>query len=143
MSTPAHPGFKAPPVCGTFCPAGAAWPRPWLGQAGGFTLLELQVSLAVLAIGVLGLSSLMIRQSRQIDRIEAWCVPDRTYYVVGQTDPWMRALGAPAELAASAGESAWVPPVGSQKDNIVTLLTYSRQGQTNMSAQVTLDPNEP
>ncbi len=109
-------------------------------RARGFTLLELYVSLALLAIGFIGLTSLMVRQSRQIARLETWCTPDRTYYVVGQTDPWMCALRAPAELAETAGETAWSPPVSGEKDNTVTLLSYSRQGQT-MSAQALLDPS--
>ena len=50
-------------------------------------------------------------------------------------------LGAPAELAASAGQSAWTPPVSDQKDNKVTLLTFTRQGQT-MSADVNVEPNQ-
>jgi prepilin-type N-terminal cleavage/methylation domain-containing protein len=130
MHSADQPSRQVPPA------AGAIHPRP----ARGFTLLELHVSLALLAIGFIALMTLMVRQSRQIGHLEAWCVPDRTYYVVVQTDPWMRALGAPAELAASGGQSAWVPPVAGDKDNEVTLLTHSHQGQT-MSAQVELDPS--
>jgi prepilin-type N-terminal cleavage/methylation domain-containing protein len=119
-------------------PPAAGEVRPWPGR--GFTLLELHVSVALLAIGFIALMTLMVRQSKQISRLEAWCVPDRTYYVVVQTDPWMRALGAPAELATSTGQSAWVPPVSGNKDNEVTLLSHSYEGQT-MSAQVGLDPS--
>lgn len=97
--------------------------------------------MAVLAIGVLGVVTLTVRQSRQIARMEAWCAPDRTYHVVEQTNPWMRALGAPAELAEDAGQVAWSPSVSGQKDNVVTLLSHSQQGQV-MSAQVTVEPNE-
>jgi prepilin-type N-terminal cleavage/methylation domain-containing protein len=128
---PVHPlNRQTPPAAGDV--------RPRSGR--GFTLLELHVSLALLAIGFVALMTLMVRQSKQIARLEAWCVPDKTYYVVVQTDPWMRALGAPAELATSSGESAWVPPVSGNKDNEVTLVSYSHEGQT-MSAQVTLDPS--
>jgi hypothetical protein len=125
-----------------FCRVPAARRRPSPRPAGGFTLVELQISLAILAIGILGLLTLMVRQSKQITRLEAWCVPNPTYYVVGQTDPWMRALGAPAELTPSAGQSAWTPPVSGEKDNLVTLVSFSQPGQT-MSAQVTLEPNDP
>lgn len=142
MYIPANPRQQAPPAADrAFGRAAAARGGPSPRPARGFTLLELQVSLAVLAIGILGLSTLTIRQSKQVARVEAWCTPDRTYYVVGQTHPWMRALGAPAELADSAGQSAWAPPVSGEKDNVVTLLTFSRPG-LNMSAQVTLEPNE-
>jgi hypothetical protein len=130
MHIPQQTRPQAPPA------AAAASARP----AGGFTLLELHVSLALLAIGFIALMTLMVRQSRQVARLEAWCVPDRTYYVVAQTDPWMRALGAPADLAADAGQSAWTPPVSGNKDNQVTLISYSHQGQT-MSALVQVDPS--
>ena len=142
MHRPGNPGQQASPATGgALGRAGAARSHRSPRSAGGFTLLELQVSVAVLAIGIIGLSGLMIRQGKQIARLEAWCVPDRTYHVVKQTG-WMRTLGAPAEFAESAGQDAWEPPPTSkQKDNVVTLVTFSRPGQT-MSAQGTLEPNE-
>ena len=53
----------------------------------------------------------MVRQSRQVSHLEAWCQTDHTYYLVSQTDEMMQALGAPADLQNQAGQAAWAPPV--------------------------------
>lgn len=103
-----------------------------------FTMLELQVALGVLAIGLLGLGSLMIRQSRQVARLESWCVPDRTYYVVAQSNPWMRALNAPADFNAAAGQGPWAPPVTGRKTYVITLVSQARTSNAAcLSAVVT------
>ena len=107
------------------------------GRGPGFTMLELHVAIAILAIGLLGLGSLMVRQSRQVSRLERWCVPDRTYHVVVQTDPWMRLLEAPADLREGPDQAAWSPPVSADKDYAVTVLSQTRvAGSSAMSAQV-------
>ena len=107
--------------------------------ARAFTFLELHVSVAILAIGLLGLLSLTVRQSRQVAHMEAWCAADRTYRVLPQTEAWMRSLGAPALLADRADQRAWSAPVTGRDRYQVTLVSWGRPfgGQT-ASAQVTL-----
>lgn len=106
-----------------------------------FTMLEMMTSLAVLSIGVLGLGTLMVRQSKQISQAEKWCVPDPTYYVVGQSDGWMLALDAPASLANSASVMPWTSPVNGKAKYTLTLLSLSRAyASANMSATVSLQP---
>lgn len=95
-------------------------------RKGGFSLLELHVSLAVLAIGLMGLHALTLRQGKQVAVLERWCVPSPTYYVVAQSDPWMKALNAPAELHAAAGDAAWTPPVSADAAYAVTLVSLQR-----------------
>jgi|WetSurMetagenome_2_1015567.scaffolds.fasta_scaffold110655_2 prepilin-type N-terminal cleavage/methylation domain-containing protein len=79
--------------------------------ASGFTLLELVVALVIFAAGLLAVQGLMVRQSRQVSHLEAWCRGDHTYYVVSQTDDMMRILGAPADLQGQVGQAAWTPTV--------------------------------
>jgi len=110
-------------------------PAPARSRRPAFTLLELAVSLIVMAAGLLAIQTLMIRQSKQISRLERWCRPTPTYYVVNQSDTWMRALCAPANLDKTAGQSAWTPPVPGPFDYDVTMdsITSSADGQ-QMSA---------
>jgi hypothetical protein len=49
--------------------------------------------------------------SRQIEVAESWCREDIEYYVVSQSNTWMRVLGAPAELHTEPGVPVWTPPV--------------------------------
>ena len=125
--------------CRTACPRGAAPRRPTRAEA--FTLLEIQVALVLLAVGLLGIAGLMVRQSMQIVRVESWCVPDRTHYLLSQDDPWMMALHAPATLEPASGGTPWRPPVSSSQENEVVLLSYtSSLGTNQMRANVRLEP---
>ena len=109
------------------------------GRSPAFTLLELVISLSVLAIGLLGIQALMMRQSKQVSRMEQWCLSDRTYYVVHQSEKWMRALRGPATLENQPGQTAWSPPVVSRDYYEVTLESFTcPYGSEEASAQVTL-----
>jgi prepilin-type N-terminal cleavage/methylation domain-containing protein len=88
-----------------------------------FTMLELQVALVVMAIGLLGIETLMIRQSKQVSRLEQWCVSSPTYYLVSQTDPYLRAMETPARLETQPGQTAWTPPVAQRRQYEVELLS--------------------
>jgi hypothetical protein len=102
-------------------------------------MLELVISLSVLAIGLLGIQALMIRQSKQVSRMEQWCLNDRTYYVVNQSEEWMRVLRGPATLQNQPGQTAWSPPVVSRDYYEVTLESFTcPYGSEEASAQVTL-----
>ena len=117
--------------------ASAAGPRRRRPPA--FTMLELVISLSVLGIGLLGIQALMIRQSRQVTRMEQWCLNDRTYYVVHQSEKWMRALRGPATLESQPGQSAWSPPVVERNFWDVSLGSFTcPYGTDEASAQVTL-----
>ncbi|MCE5325303.1 MAG: prepilin-type N-terminal cleavage/methylation domain-containing protein [Planctomycetaceae bacterium] len=105
--------------------------KTWRGAAGGFTLLELQVAVAVLGIGLLSLVGLTVRQSRTVSEIESWCLGDPTFYAVSQTDGWLQRLDVPADLYDSAGATAWSPPVAASRFNVVTLEDF----QGSLSAQ--------
>ena len=77
----------------------------------GFTILELTVSLSVLMAGLFTTISLVSVQTRQMTQAEAWCRPAPTYYVVSQSDKWLRKFGATAEVNTQAGQPPWTPPV--------------------------------
>jgi prepilin-type N-terminal cleavage/methylation domain-containing protein len=103
-----------------------------------FTLLELVVAMIVLAAGLLAIQGLMVRQSRQISHLEAWCFTPRTYYVVNPASNAMQLVGVPAELADAAGQTAWTPPVTGANNYVLTLesLSLSADGQ-QVAARVT------
>jgi hypothetical protein len=84
--------------------------RPARGRRA-FTILELEISLVVLMAGLLSITSLLSVQSRQMTRVESWCSGDPTFYVVSQSNHWLRRLAAPAQLETQAGQEAWTPPV--------------------------------
>jgi len=84
--------------------------RPARGRAA-FTILELEISLVVLMAGLLSITSLLSVQSRQMTHVESWCRGDPTFYVVSQSNHWLRRLAAPAQLETQAGQEAWTPPV--------------------------------
>lgn len=91
--------------------AGAGFRPSRHSRPAAYTLLELQVTLVILATGLLAMPVLLAMQGRQIRRVEAWCRPAPTYYLVSQSNRWLRRLGAPAEIQAEAGQSPWTPPV--------------------------------
>jgi prepilin-type N-terminal cleavage/methylation domain-containing protein len=116
---------------------------PARARRRAFTLLELVVSLAIMAAGLLAVQGLLVRQSKQVSRLERWCQPHPTYYVVSQSDKWMRKLGAPASLETQAGQTAWTSPVGPPFDYKVTLNSIARSADgQQVSAQVSLKQKE-
>jgi prepilin-type N-terminal cleavage/methylation domain-containing protein len=117
--------------------------RPARARRRAFTLLELVVSLAIMAAGLLAVQALLVRQSKQVSRLERWCQPHPTYYVVSQSDKRMRKLGAPASLETQAGQTAWTSPVGPPFDYNVTLNSIARSADgQQVSAQVSLKQKE-
>jgi prepilin-type N-terminal cleavage/methylation domain-containing protein len=110
--------------------------------APGFTMLELQVALIVLGVCLMGLASLLAMHSRQLRQVEQWCGPGHpTYYLVSQTDRWMKQLGAPANMEPAVGKTPWVPPPADKPKYDVHLLSVSRQlDNTTLSATVELQP---
>jgi hypothetical protein len=79
--------------------------------AGAFSLIELQVTLVILAVSVWGFANLFRVYSLQINYIEQENLPVSTYYVVSQTSRWMRQLEVPADMEKTAGQLPWIPPV--------------------------------
>ena len=108
--------------------------------APGFTMLELQVALIVLGVCLMGLASLLAMHSRQLRQVEQWCGPGHpTYYLVSQTDRWMKQLGGPANMETAVGKTPWVPPPASDEKYDVHLLSVTRQlDNSSLSAVVEL-----
>ena len=109
----------------------------------GFTLLELQVTLVIMSVGLLSFAALLAMQGRQMRSVEQWCSTSPTYYVVSHSNRWMRKLGAPATAEETAGQSAWTPSVTGTKEHVVTVGSYTRQFDSQeASAHVTLQDVE-
>ncbi|MGB2822201.1 MAG: hypothetical protein WBF17_14550 [Phycisphaerae bacterium] len=108
-------------------------------RRGGFTILELQMALVVLVAGLFTMSSLLSVQSKQMTRTETWCRSGPTYYVVSQSNPWMRRLGASAELKTQAGQESWAPPVSGTVKYEVLLDSWDANSEEQVgNATVTL-----
>ena len=89
-----------------------------------YSLLEVQVALIVLMAGVLGLCAMLRTHSRQMEVAESWCRGEVEYYMVSQSNKWMRVLGAPAELHTEPGIPAWTPPVTGDQAYEVSLDSF-------------------
>jgi len=76
-----------------------------------FSFLELQVTMVILAVGLWGFAGLFKVYSRQVDYIEQSSLPVSTYYIVSQSNQWMKQLGAPAEIKQVPGQVSWRPLV--------------------------------
>ncbi len=97
-----------------------------VARRAGFTLLELQISLAIMAVGLLSMVTVLAVQSRQINRTDGWCRDEPTYYVVSQSNKWMRKLKAPAEIKSLPGQFSWAPPVVGRRDYNVDLTSFEQ-----------------
>ena len=76
-----------------------------------YSLLEVQVAMIVLTAGILALGTILRTYSHQMEIAESWCRDDIKYYVVSQSNKWMRRLGVRAELTEDPNVSAWEPDV--------------------------------
>lgn len=109
-----------------------------------FTLLELQVVLIVLTVSLLGIVGLVSLQSRQMSNVEQWCSSSPVYYLVSQSNRWMKQLGAPADVNDSPGQSAWKPPVSGEKEYNLQIMSINRTfASSRMSCQVIMEQAEP
>jgi hypothetical protein len=66
----------------------------------GFTMLELQVAIILLAFGVVTLASLMTTQARVLKHVQGDFKPDATIYITRSNDPWVKKLSTPARITA-------------------------------------------
>ena len=110
----------------------------------GFSFVELQVALVILAMGLLSFAGLFRIYSLQTSYIEQSSLPVSTYYIVSQSNRWMQQLGVPADMEQTAGQSAWTPPVSGDKAYRIRLNQLSKDFDNSLAdANVTLeDVNE-
>ena len=80
------------------------------GRAG-FSLLEFEVALTLLGIGMVGLFPLVVMQSRAVRSIENRLSSQAGYYLVASSNAWARKLGAPALLTTTPPGARMAPPV--------------------------------
>jgi len=74
----------------------------------------------------LGFAGLFRIYSLQTRHIEQNSMPASTYYVVGQSNRWMRQIEMPADMEQTAGQSAWIPPVSGDKAYKIQLNRLSK-----------------
>ena len=89
-----------------------------------FSLLEVQIAMIVLTLGLLGLVATLRIHSRQMEVAESWCREDAEYYIVSQSNIWMRQLDMPAELTKDSNSISWEPPVSGETNYEVELESY-------------------
>ena len=85
--------------------------RRRLPLRGGFTLLELQVAIVLLAFAVVTLASLMTTQQRLLKRLRGDFKQSATVFVTRSKDPWVKKLQAPARLTAAEFTPTTAPSV--------------------------------
>jgi len=109
-------------------------------RKAGFTLLEVQVAMVILATGLMGLAALQAVQNRQVRHVETWCRSGPTYYLLSQSNRWMRRLEAPAQVESQAGQTAWTPAVAGDQAYNVSVDSLSQQlNDRIIQAVVTLE----
>lgn len=103
----------------------------------GFSLVELQISFLVFAIGVAGLGPLVVMQSRHLTKIESRFNANNTYYLSPSYDDWARKLGAGATLTAFDPGPRPTPPILVMDDSDTSFVTVGEdwEPETNDSYQ--------
>jgi len=108
-----------------------------LGSARrGFTMLELQVAVLLLAFSVVTLASLMTTQQRVIKHMRGAFTPGATVYVTRSKDGWVNKLQTPARMTSAPFTPT--TPAGVTAANTVTIVEQSSDLKTE-SMTVTAD----
>jgi|SRR6266542_2550710 len=105
----------------------------------GFALLELEVSVVLLSMGVVTLSSLLMRQTRVLARVQGIYKPDATLYLTPSPDPWVQQMNVPARVT-SAPLTLTAPGPVENSVNTLTLLNV-QMGLRDESITVTVKVN--
>jgi hypothetical protein len=107
-------------------------------RVSGFTLLELQIAIVLLAFGVVTLASLLATQSRQLKRLQGAVRPGATVYVTESSDPWVQKLTAAAKATSTPLSQLAAPAVAAT--NTVEIVQQERDlaaERITVSADVT------
>jgi hypothetical protein len=108
----------------------------------GFTLLELQVALVLLTMGMMTLASLLATQARTEKRIARGFTPDSTIHLTRSNDPWVRKLGVPARI--SVEELSLTAPTAVTATNNVAIVGQSNNLEAEtMTVTVDVTPTVP
>ena len=95
----------------------------------GFTLLELEVAIVLLAFGLTTLASLVTTQSRVVRRLRGDFKPGATICLTRSNDPWAQKIGTSARITTAPITLPAVPTVTPW--NTVTIITT----QANLNAE--------
>lgn len=94
-------------------------------RIGGFTLLELEITLLVLMFTVIGLTRLVVSHERLVSGLEGWCSGDPVYFVIPSEVELERILGVPAALSTTPPSGPPPPPAPQPYE--VTVETATRE----------------
>jgi hypothetical protein len=81
-------------------------------KRSGFTMVELQVAIVLLAFGMMTLAALLATQERTLKRLRGDFNSGTTLYITRSVDPWQRKLDIPARITSTTitQGSAPTPP---------------------------------
>lgn len=111
-------------------------------RRAGFTMLELQVAIILLAFGMVTMASLLSTQQRTLMKLRGDFVPASTLYVTKSNDPWQRQLNIPARVTNAPLVLGVVPTPAFQIQTIEILdVQYGLTDQSmTVTAETTLIP---
>ena len=113
--------------------------KPIRSSRRGFTLLELQVAIILLAFGIVTLSSLLATQTRLLKRVQGDFQSGAMLYVTQSNDPWVRKLTAAARVTKEPITQAAAPIV--QAENDVTIVAQEHDlNAESMTVTVDVSP---
>lgn len=109
-------------------------PKYWNRRffAGAFNFVELEVALVILAAGLLSFAGLFRIYSLQTNYIEQISMPTdpnddpNSYWIVSQSNRWMRQLEEPADMYHKPGQFSWEPNVSDSKKYKIKLNSLSK-----------------
>jgi hypothetical protein len=98
-----------------------------------FSLLEVQIAMIVLTMALLGLSVTLKTHSRQMEAAELWCRENTEYYIVGQSNTWMRQFEMPAELYTDPNIVSWEPLVSGELNYKIELESFELDSENRIA----------
>jgi hypothetical protein len=103
-------------------------------------MLELQVSLVLLAFGIVTLSSLMMSQTRVMNKVRGDFRPDATLYLTQSPDPWVKQLNVPARISSAPLALTAPTPVSSPAFTVEILSQEQSLTDESITVSVKLTP---
>ena len=105
----------------------------------GFTLLELQVAIILLAFGIVTLASLLATQTRLLKRVQGDFKDGATLYLTQSNDPWVRKLTAAARVTKEPVTQTAVPTV-TAANNVAVVAQEHDLNAEGMTVTVDVSP---
>jgi hypothetical protein len=105
-----------------------------------FTLLELQVAILLLALGIATLGSLLATQSRVLHRVRGDFKPDAILHLTPTNDPWQRQLGVPARITTDTLTLAPVETTSGAVNDVTIITTTNDLTDESITVDAEVTP---